>query len=156
MLGNGKRGSASNKGFLKRGIPRRHRGCFKTNSWSSMTWMIWGYTHFIGHLQNLENSWDITKDEWYIDREKLCLHMLDCLTCLLLFIHYGQSHEPSSITFWPPECFGGRAGDVRPENIRKTVWRQLEPLTKSWLIRYDREVYYWEWQEPPTRSNQSI
>ena len=31
--------------FPKWGIPSRHHGCFNTKSWSSMSWMIWGYPH---------------------------------------------------------------------------------------------------------------
>ena len=40
-----KSGNTSSGGFLSHGGSQTHHGCFNTISWSSMTWMIWGYHH---------------------------------------------------------------------------------------------------------------
>ena len=50
------RGWGESLNFLNSwGIPSRHHGCFNTKSWSSMTWMIFGYPHDIGHLHMSES-----------------------------------------------------------------------------------------------------
>ena len=50
------RGWGESLNFLKSwGVPSRHHGCFNTKSWSSMTWMIFGYPHDFGHLHMSES-----------------------------------------------------------------------------------------------------